>query len=217
MLHPASVLVACAAALAALPAAAQHTTYCCNDENGHQVCSDVLPQACWGRAYREVNQHGFTTRRVEAPLTPEERAQREAEAKRKREQQRLADEERRRNQALLDSYTSEQDIDMVRERALREIEKTLNLANERYAQAAKRQKELSEEMEFYRKKPAPKELLDALKDNESELRAHGSVIEAKQKELDAVRAKYDEDKRRYIELTRGRAAASSSSGEPRAK
>ena len=207
MSRPASLLVFFFAALGASVTHAERTTYCCNDDNGRQVCSDILPQACWSRAYREVNEHGLTIRRVEAPLTPEQRLQREADARRKREQERLINEERRRNQALLDSYASEQDIDTVRERTLAEIEKTLNLANERYAQAAKRQKELSEEMEFYRKKPAPKELLDALKDNESELRAHGSVIEAKQKELEAVRAKYDEEKRRYIELTRGRAAA----------
>ena len=28
--------------------------YCCNDSNGKQVCGDILPQACYGRAYREI-------------------------------------------------------------------------------------------------------------------------------------------------------------------
>lgn len=181
---------------------AERITFCCTDEGGRQVCSDILPQACWGRAYREVDARGLTVRRVEAPLTPEQRTAREAEQRRKREQERLAAEERRRNQALLDAYASEKDIDAVRDRNLRDIERSLGLASERYAEAAKRQKELSEEMEFYRRKPAPKALLDAIRDNESELRAHASVIEAKQKEADAVRNKYDEEKRRYVELMR---------------
>ncbi|MCK7501955.1 MAG: hypothetical protein MZW92_77355 [Comamonadaceae bacterium] len=86
---------------------------------------------------------------VEAPLTPEQRAQREAESRRKKEQERLAKEERMRNQALLDAYSSEKDIEAVRDRTLREIEKSLQLANESYAEAAKRQKELSDEMQFY--------------------------------------------------------------------
>jgi hypothetical protein len=30
------------------------------------------------------------------------------------------------------------------------------------------------------------------------------LLEVKKKELDAINAKYDEDKRRYIELTRGK-------------
>lgn len=187
---------------------AERTTYCCSDEHGSQICSDILPQACWGRAYREIDSRGLTVRRVEAPLTPEQRAQRDAEARRKREQERLAYEERKRNQALLDAYGSAQDIETVRDRVLGEIQKSLNQANERYAEAAKRQKGLAMEMEFYRKTPAPRQLLDAIRDNESELRAHASVVEAKQKEMDATRAKYDQERRRYIELTRERAANS---------
>jgi len=123
------------------------------------------------RAYREIDERGITVRRIEAPLTQEQRAQREAESRRKKEQERLAKEERMRNQALLDAYSSEKDIEVVRDRTVRDIEKSLNLANESYAEAAKRQKELSDEMQFYRNKPAPKALLDAMKENESELRA----------------------------------------------
>jgi hypothetical protein len=201
-------LLALIIASAIPPAHAERTTYCCSDEQGRQICSDILPQTCWGRAYREIDSRGLTVRRVEAPLTPEQRAQRDAEARRKREQERLAYEERKRNQALLDAYGSEHDIETVRDRALGEIQKSLNQATERYAEAAKRQKGLAQEMEFYRKTPAPRQLLDAIRDNESELRAHASVVEAKQKQLDATRAKYDQERRRYIELTRERAANS---------
>lgn len=190
------------AAWPAQPGGGERLSYCCADESGRQICSDVLPPACWGRAYREVNERGLTIRRIDAPLTPQQRTQREAEARRKKEEERIAAEERRRNQALLESYASEQDIDNVRDKALREIEKSLTVANERYAAAAKRHKELSDELEFYRRKPAPKELLDALRDNESELRAHASVVESKQKEMEAVRVKFDEDRRRYVELIR---------------
>jgi hypothetical protein len=187
---------------------AERTTYCCSDEQGRQICSDILPQACWGRAYREIDSRGLTVRRVEAPLTPEQRAQRDADARRKQEQERLAYEARKRDQALLDAYSSAQDIETVRDRILGEIQKSLTMAIERYNEAATRLKKLQQEMEFYRKTPAPKDLLEAVRDNESELRAHASVVEAKQKELDATRAKYDEERRRYIELTRGRAANS---------
>jgi hypothetical protein len=214
---PALVLLVLPAAVQAqrAPEASSRSTYCCTDQQGRQVCSDLLPQACWGRAYREINSRGLTVRSVEAPLTPEQNAQREAEARRKREQDRLAREERKRNQALLDAYSSERDIDLVRDRAIADVQKSLDRASDRYADAAKRQKELSNEMEFYRRKPAPKELLDSIRDNESELRANASVLEAKQKEMDAIRAKFDEDKRRYVELTRARAPAPSPIPAPR--
>lgn len=208
-----AALLALLAAVA--PAQAQRLSYCCTDGSGRQVCSDVLPQACWGREYREVDSRGVTLRRIEAPLSEEQQNARDAEARRKKAAERQAADERRRNRALLDAYRNEQDIDMVRDRTLVDIEKSLAQANERYGEAAKRQKELSSEMEFYRRKPAPKALLDDLRDNESELRAHASVIESKQKEIEAVRAKFEDEKRRYVELTKRSAEQHPAAVKPR--
>ena len=65
---------------------AQTTTakivYCC-DVGGQPVCGDILPAACYGRAYREVSPSGLVRRTVAAPLTPEEIAEqtREYEAR----------------------------------------------------------------------------------------------------------------------------------------
>ena len=61
------------------PAMAAGNFYCCVDANGKQVCGDLLPQACYGRAYRELGPNGQTLRNVEAPLTAEQRATRSAE------------------------------------------------------------------------------------------------------------------------------------------
>lgn len=178
-------------------------TYCCQDERGQRVCGDRLPAQCFNRAYWILNERGLTVKRVDAPLTAEQLAQREAEARRQREQDKARLEQARRDRALLDAYSSEKDIDLLRERALRDIETSIAREQELQAEALKRKKELDDEMEFYRKKAPPKELADALKENESVLKAHAVVIEAKQKEMDAVRTKYDEERRRYREIVRG--------------
>ena len=178
-------------------------TYCCLDERGQRVCSDRLPAQCFSRAYWVLNERGLTVNRVDAPLTAEQRAQREAEVQRQREQEKVRLEQLRRDRALLDAYASEKDIDVLRERALKDVEASIAREQELQAEALKRKKELDEEMEFYRKKTPPKELSDAVKDNESDLKSHASVIEGKQKEIDALRAKYDEEKRRYREIVRG--------------
>ncbi len=178
-------------------------TYCCQDERGLRVCGDRLPAQCFNRAYWILNERGLMIKRVDAPLTAEQLAQREAEARRQREQDKARLEQTRRDRALLDAYSSEKDIDLLRERALRDIETSIAREQELQAEALKRKKELDEEMEFYRKKVPPKELADAVKDNESDLKSHASVIEGKQKEIDALRAKYDEEKRRFREIVRG--------------
>lgn len=179
-------------------------TYCCNDDRGRPVCGDTLPQACYGRAYREINERGMTVRQVAPPLTREQIAEREAAERRRRDEERVRREEERRNQALLQSYASEKDIDYLREKAIADIDESIAKAQARYDEALKRKKKLDEEMEFYRKTTPPKVLSDEVNEVDSILRAHASVIESKQRDKEAVRVKYDDEKRRYLELTRDR-------------
>lgn len=190
--------------------AAPRITYCCTDERGVAACGDVLPAACQGRAYREINERGVTVRRVDAPLTSEQRAQKDVEARRRQEEARVREEERRRDQALLASYSSEKDIDYLRDRRVADLEDNIRKAQERVEESLKRKKTL--EQQLAAKGRHAKDAADALRENESALHSHRSVVEAKQRELDAVKAKYDDEKRRFVELTRGSATAGSASG-----
>lgn len=191
---------------------AQRVTYCCNEESGHQICSDILPQQCYARAYREVNERGIIVRRVDAPLTPAQRAQREAEQRRKQEEGRLAQEQRRKDQALLNTYATVQDIDLYRERAIKDLEKSIADTREKQKEYLEKKKELMEEAEFYKKRPMPADLKTAIRDNDSEISALQSVIDSKMRDIETVKAKFDEDRRRYLEITRGLRRSAGSAG-----
>ena len=52
----------------------------------------------------------------------------------------------------------------------------------------------------------PFKLKQEISNNEIEIRNQTSLLDAKKKEINTINAKYDEDKRRYIELTSGKAA-----------
>jgi hypothetical protein len=190
----------------ALPAAAAKT-FCCLDENGSQACGDVLPPQCYGRAYREVSESGMTLRQVEAPLSAEQRALREAQAKKKKEDDRIALEERRKNQALLDTYGSDKDIDVMRDRVLTDLELTRKQALGRYQEALQRKQHLDNEAEFYKRKPMPLELSTEIKSNDLELVSQQAAAAAKLKEMEAARARFAEDKKRYLELMQGKSGA----------
>jgi uncharacterized protein YlxW (UPF0749 family) len=70
-------------------------------KQGKQVCGDVLPSGLlWTCLSRAWVLPAETARTVEAPLTAEQRAQRAAEEKRRSEQERLLNEQRRKDQAL---------------------------------------------------------------------------------------------------------------------
>lgn len=176
--------------------------FCCADESGKQVCGDILPQVCIGRAYRELGDSGRTQRQIEAPLTPEQRAQRAAEEERRKVQEDAIREQRRKDRALLDTYGSEKDIDTLRRRAENDVALSIKAAEEKIAEARVQRKKFEDEAEFYKKKQMPAEIEKGLRDAEYSIKAQESLIESKKKDLEAVRLKYDDDKRRYIELFR---------------
>lgn len=180
-------------------AGAQTTTYCCVDAGGARICGDTLPQACFNRAYRIVAPSGRTVREIEAPLTPEQRARREAEQRAQREQAAREAEARRRDQVLLDSYSSVEEIDTRRDREIAVIEAELRHARMREADLLATQVKLEKLKPA--KGPVPRDLATDLDTVASELRAVRSVLASKQRDIDNIRNRFAQDRKRYVELT----------------
>ncbi|HRL75235.1 MAG TPA: hypothetical protein PK440_08105 [Candidatus Accumulibacter phosphatis] len=201
-MSPSRSLLLLVALAVAPPALAGVTIFCCHDDSGKQVCGDILPAICIGRAYREIGVSGRPVRTVEAPLSPEQRAQRAAEEQRRREQERLLSEQRRKDQALLNTYGSEKDIELMRARAERDLSAAIKAAEERIADVRRQRKRFEDEAEFYRNRQLPVEVAKGLRDADQEIRAQESVIESKKKDRDTIRLKYDDDLRRFIELSK---------------
>jgi len=185
-----------------LPAAAR--TFCCTDKTGHRICGDTLPVQCEDRAYKEFG--GKTIRNVEAPLTAEQKAQREAEVARKKEQERMVAEQRRKDRALLNTYGSEKDIDLLRDRAVADLDASGKQTQDKYDAAVKRKQRLEKELEFYAKKPVPANLKSQMKEADTEIEAQKKAIEDRKKDIEATRARFEEDRKRYRELTGGSAS-----------
>ena len=197
------VILAALLALAAAPASAQQRMYKCKDSKGITYYTQTPPTECLGKEMDELSKQGTLVKKREGALTPEQTAAREAEEKRKKEEELAAKEEKRKNQALLNTYASEKDIDERRARALKQSEDATKEIEKRIAEAQKRAKALAAEKEFYAKKPMPKKLQDDIKNNENDLTAQQEALLAKKKELGEINAKYDDDKRRFLELTTG--------------
>jgi hypothetical protein len=201
-----TALVACAF-LAAGPAAAQKLYKYTDPVTGKTVYTERLPAEAAGKANEQLNRQGTVVKREAAAPTAEELAAREADRKRKLEEEAAAREERRKNQALLNTYASEKDIDEARARALQVNDEAIKDAERKLAEAQKRQKQLAGEAEFFQKKPMPTQLRLDIQNNQNELKSHGELLDAKRKDTMAINAKYDEDKRRYQELMKGGAIA----------
>jgi hypothetical protein len=204
------VILAILLALAAVPASAQQRMYKCKDDKGKTYYTQTPPAECQGKEMDELSRQGRVVKKREAALTPEQLAAREAEEKRKKDEELAAKEEKRKNQALLNTYSSEQDIEDSRQRALKHAEAGTTEVEKRIEEAQKRAQKLAAEKEFYTKKPMPKKLQDDIKNNEIDIKGQQDTLAAKKKELGEINAKYDEDKRRYLELTGAKPKAAAS-------
>ena len=184
------------------PAMAAGKMFCCNDGSGKQVCGDILPQECYGRAYRELGESGRTIRNVDAPLTAEQRVRRAAEEEQRKKEQAAQREQQRKDQALLNTYGSEKDIETMRQHAQDDVQKSIRNAETRIAELRMQRKKYEDEAEFYKKKQLPSDIQKGLSNADFEIKAQESIIEAKKKELEIIREKYDGDRRRYLELNK---------------
>lgn len=180
-----------------LPATARIT--CC-DIGGKRTCGDPAPPQCLDKA-KTVFDKGGVAREVERPLTQEELAAREAEKLRQAEEKKKAEEMARRDRALTDSYTTEADIEKARNRAIAEIEKNAEQAKNRLEAAEKKKLKLDQEKEFYTKKPMPANLQSQIKDNEAEIAVQQKALQQKDADIEAVKLRFEADKKRYRELT----------------
>ena len=195
----------------ALLAGATHslaaTMFCCQDPGtNRRVCADGLPEQCRGRPYKLIDGAGNVIKEVGPPLTAEQKAQAEIDAKRKKEEEAVLREQRRKDQALLNTYSDLADIDRTRARAENEIMDAVKAAEGKIAAARKQRRKYENEAEFYKKKTLPPEVDKGLRDAESEIRSQNELLESKKRDLEAIRTKYDDDKKRYQELTGPRSA-----------
>lgn len=176
--------------------------YCCTDANGKYVCGDILPQSCYGRGYRELGANGRTLREIGPPLTVEQRAQRAADEETRRQEEISHKEQQLKDQVLLDTYVSLEDIESLRKRALDSARKYINDAEARITEIKGIRKKFEDEAEFYKTKIMPPEIEKGLSNTAFEIRAQESIIESKKKEIVTLEAKYDDDRQRFLELQR---------------
>jgi deoxycytidylate deaminase len=186
------------------PAVAQQANqrmYKCVDARGKTYYTQVPPRECLGRETTEMDKSGTVVQKsARAPSAAEAQAS-EAQRKKKAEEDAKAREERRKNTALLNTYASEKDIEDQRARALQETQDAIAATQNAIAGAQKRQKELESEKEFYVKKPMPLKLKNEIANVDIEIKNQTALLDAKKREINSINAKYDEDKRRYVELT----------------
>jgi hypothetical protein len=194
----------CAAAVLAtgafaIGAPALAATYKWVDEKGVVHYTDKLPEG-QDKTSVELNKQGVPIRRIEPPPSAEARRAKAAEEERQKQLAREREVVDRRDRALMSSYTSEDEIELARNRALATIDTQVQSAQAYSSQLSKRRKELDTKRATFGDKGAPPAFEREMESIESELAKQDALIAEKKRESAAVTARYDADRQRWREL-----------------
>jgi hypothetical protein len=197
--------------LAALFAPAAGATYKCTDEKGVTHIGDTPPAGCATVVMYEVSASGAVLRKIDPTPTPEQLKLRLEEQERKKEADRAAAEQKRKDMALLSSFSGEREFDVARDRNIEPIQGRIRSAKDRIQAVIKRQAEIEEEMEFYKAgksktaktREPPHALVMELERSRAEKIALEKSLLAHDKEIEELKAKFDADKKRWLALKSG--------------
>lgn len=125
-------MIALALALCAmspsLQAQAKKRLVCWTDNAGNRACGDAVPPQYANKQMVILDGSGRTVKVIPGALTPEQRAEQEAQALIEAEQQRVADKQAAHDRALTATYSTAQDIAELRDSRLAIIDSQIDIA-----------------------------------------------------------------------------------------
>jgi hypothetical protein len=179
------------------------------DEKGIVHYSDQMPPEAVNKGTVVMDKQGRPVKKIEPAPTAEQLKIKEQEDERVKALARQRDEQTRKDLALLQSYTSEDEIEFARGRAISAVTTQIKAAETYSADLLRRQQELVAQKTALGVKPVPAALENELVSLSNELARQKGLLTQKRDELASINARYDVDKRRWqdIRSDQSRAAA----------
>jgi hypothetical protein len=188
---------------AAAPAAAG--MYKWVDEKGATHYGDVIPPQYVERGHQQLNGRGVVVKSTAPALTVEQRlaSKREEEARQAAELK--AQEQKRRDEALLLTFTSAAEIDGKRDRDLQPVDLAIANAQALIDSLERKAEEQHKRAETFLSKnlPVPETLKQEIAATRADKQEREAFVAAKREERAAIHVKYETYRSRLIELKSG--------------
>lgn len=191
-----------------VPAAA--AVYRCTDDKGETLFGDTPPTGCGNVPIYEISRSGAVIRKIDPTPTPEQLKERAAEEARAKKAALAAAEQKRKDMALLNTYSSAEEFDVARDRNIEPVKGRIASAEERMKELDTREGEISKQIEEMKEATKSKKGDDEFEppawltsnlERVRKERVNLNVGLARyHKEIEDLRAKYDNDKARWILL-----------------
>ncbi|MFG6431780.1 hypothetical protein [Roseateles sp. LYH14W] len=177
--------------------------YTCTTADGRKLTGDRPIPECTAREQRILNPDGSQRATLPPFLSPEERAAKEA-ADRRAAAERIAQQDAiRRDRTLMQRYPTEAVHQRARNSALDDANKALRISERRIKDLGQERKPLLDEAEFYKGRPLPGKLKQALDANDAGVEAQEVLIENQKAEIVRINARFDAELARLRKLWGG--------------
>jgi hypothetical protein len=177
---------------------------CWKDKAGKTLgCGDKVPPEYQDNATKELNKRGVTVNASEPALTPEQKKALQADAERKAAENQVAAEQKRRDKALMDTFTTVNEIDLKRNRDIQLLESNIEAQQTNLKNANDRQADARNRIEQYKKenKPVPVPIQDEYdRADASKIKIQAQIAQ-KKKDIVDLNLQYDDMKKRFAELS----------------
>jgi len=193
-------LLVATAAVVAMCGTAGAATYKWTDDQGVVHYSDKVPPEAVSKGATVLDKQGRPTKKIEPAPTPEQLKAREAAEEDQRARAKVEQDQARKDRALMQSYTTEAEIDVAKSRALQTLDAQIKSAQAYSADLTRRQQDLKKRKASFGDKPIPIDLERDLTNVDIELSREAALVKQKTEEIAAVTAKYDSEKKRWQEI-----------------
>ncbi len=180
----------------------------CVDSKGVTHYGDTIPPECANRSIVELDDKGLPVKENPATMTPEERRAMEEEVRKEAGEAQQELELKRRDKALLGTYTNETEIDMAKSRNLQQLNLALANVEAKLKTAKEKLSQDNAQAESFprRNQPVPADLQARIQSSKKEVADLEVERVQKEQDLAAMTQKFDADKARYRELTQKKPA-----------
>lgn len=204
----------CRAALAAVAAlmlataapVADAKIVCWKNKDGVRECGNAVPPEYAQQSVERKSSMGLTVEKTERAKTQEELARDRAEAERQRkeeeERQRVAAEQARKDQVLLQTFTTEEDLKLARDGKMAAIDSRINHSEQLVQHLEQSRTEMQGEAADLERggKKVPDELRQKISDVQAQIDKTLLEIEQRKQERVQLQAQFESDLARYREL-----------------
>ncbi|MES2932246.1 MAG: DUF4124 domain-containing protein [Pseudomonadota bacterium] len=194
--------------LAAAPLVAQAQIFICKDAAGRTLTADRPIPECANQPMREISKAGVLKQQIPAPLTPEQRRQKDIDDEKHKAEELAAAEKKQNDRILLNRYLTMAELETARKRSMEQWKEKLSVSNGALAIAQRQKKEVQTEIATVKTKNVPQSLRNKSEQADMTIENETKNLRVVEVGIAEAAARFDDMIKRYRELTAAKEAAS---------